>query len=86
MKKLLFVLSIIMCLLATSSNAQDKRLICKGKSKSGVACKSTIVSKKLGFCNAHNPNRPHCSAKNSKGEPCGVMPVKNSTKCRHHNI
>lgn len=81
MKKLLMI---IICFTAITVSAQNK-IVCKGTSKSGSACKSTIVSKKTGYCNAHDPNRARCTAKNSKGEPCGVMPVKNSTTCRHHS-
>ena len=60
------------------------KLKCKATTKSGKACTSVIVSKKTGFCNAHNPNRPKCSAKNVKGEPCGMVPLKDTNICRMH--
>lgn len=85
MKQITTFLVAIMCFLSLTVNAQD-RLTCKGTSKSGSACKSTIVSKKTGYCNAHDPNRPHCAGKNAKGQPCGVMPAKNSKYCRHHSV
>jgi hypothetical protein len=76
---LLFVLSTVL-----SAVAGDP-IKCKGTTKKGEPCKSTIVSKKTGYCNAHDPNKPHCKAKNSKGEPCGVAPEKNAEYCRHHS-
>jgi hypothetical protein len=82
MKKLLVILCI--SFISLSVNAQGK-LVCKGTTKAGIACKSTIVSKQTGFCNAHNPNRAHCKAQNSKGQPCGVAPIKETEYCRHHH-
>lgn len=74
----LFVLSVVF-----SAVAGDP-IKCKGTTKKGEPCRSTIVSKKTGFCNAHDPNREHCKAKNSKGQACGVAPNKGSEYCRHH--
>lgn len=84
MKKITNLLVAIMCFLSLTLSAQDQ-LRCKGTSKSGSACKSTIVSKKTGYCNAHDPNRAKCSGVNSKGQPCGMIPLKNSSTCRHHS-
>lgn len=81
MKKIL----VIIMLLAAGAVSAQERPTCKGKTKSGNACKSVIVSKKTGYCNAHDPNREKCSAKNSTGKPCGMVPLKNSDKCRFHN-
>lgn len=78
-------LLVLMLFLGYVASAQDNpKLQCKAVTKSGKPCKSVIVSKKLGYCNAHNPDRPHCKAKNSKKEPCGMMPLKNAEYCRHH--
>lgn len=57
---------------------------CKGKSKSGAACKSTIVNKTTGYCNAHDPKRAKCSGKTKKGTPCNMIVTKGSTTCRLH--
>jgi hypothetical protein len=82
MKKLVLFFMILFS--AFSSMAGDP-IKCKGTTKKGEPCKSTIVSKATGFCNAHDPNKPHCKAKNSKGEQCGVAPEKNAEYCRHHS-
>jgi hypothetical protein len=87
MKKII-TLFYVMVLLVTSVSAQEKKqtLTCKGTSKSGVACKSTIVAKNTGYCNAHNPNRTKCTGKNSKNEPCGMVVQKGKTTCRFHGV
>jgi hypothetical protein len=79
-------LALIICTLLTVTmyGQTDQPLTCKGTTKSGKPCTSVIVSKKTGFCNAHNPNRPKCSAKNVKGEPCGMVPLKDTNLCRMH--
>lgn len=83
MKKLAFILYTLLTVAVVY--AQDKQpLKCKGTTKSGKACTSVIVSKKTGFCNAHNPDRAKCSAKNVKGEACGMVPLKDSSVCRIH--
>lgn len=79
MKKLLFGL---MLLATVSANAQT--VPCKGKTKSGVACKSVIVSKETGYCNAHNPNRVKCTGKTTSGKPCQMVVLKDQTVCRFH--
>jgi hypothetical protein len=88
MKKLLSLVVLVMFSLTTviAQDKPDQRLQCKGKTKAGDACKSTIVSKKTGYCNAHDPNRPHCTGKNSKGEPCGMIVSKGKTTCRFHSV
>ncbi len=82
-----YLLTIVLFSVVTlTSTAQDKQpLACKGKTKSGVACKSTIVAKKTGYCNAHDPNRVKCTGKTTAGNPCMMIVQKNSTTCRIHN-
>ena len=80
MKKLLFGL---MLLVTVSANAQTTPQ-CKGKTKSGVACKSVIVSKETGYCNAHNPNRVKCTGKTTSGKPCQMVVLKDQKVCRFH--
>lgn len=77
-------LALIICTLLTVVVYGQTELRCKGVTKSGKPCTSVIVNKKTGFCNAHNPNRPKCSAKNVKGEPCGMLPIKGTILCRMH--
>lgn len=57
---------------------------CKGKSKSGKPCRSVIVSKETGYCNAHNPNRVKCTGKTTTGKPCQMVCLKDQTVCRFH--
>jgi len=78
MKKLL--LSSLM-MLSVAAFAQDKH--CKGTKKDGTACKSTIINK-AGYCRVHDPNAVKCAGKNSKGQPCGMIPPKGEKYCRHH--
>lgn len=59
---------------------------CKGKTKTDQPCRSIIVNKETGYCNAHNPNRAKCEAKNSKGGQCGMPPLKGEHLCRVHNV
>lgn len=82
MKKLVLF---FMILFSAFSVLAGDPIKCKGTTKKGEPCKSTIVSKKTGFCNAHDPAKSHCKAKNSKGEQCGVAPEKNTEYCRHHS-
>lgn len=87
MKKI--IMFFLVAVLATSVSAQEKSkqvLTCKGTSKSGSACKSTIVAKSTGYCNAHNPNRTKCTGTNAKGNPCGMVVVKGKTTCRFHGV
>lgn len=80
-----YILAFLLLGIVSLSQAQDDpKLQCKAVTKSGKPCQSVIVSKKTGYCNAHNPDRPHCKANNSKGEPCGMMPLKDTQYCRHH--
>lgn len=57
---------------------------CKGTAKNGAACKSVIVDKKIGYCNAHNPNRPKCTGKTTSGKPCQMVCLKAEPVCRFH--
>jgi hypothetical protein len=56
---------------------------CKGIKKDGTNCRSTIVSKKTGFCNAHNPDKKTCPHVKKDGTNC-QMPT-NGKLCRHHS-
>lgn len=80
MKHLLLLLTI--CTLSISSYAGTP---CKGTTKAGKPCKSIIVDSKTGYCNAHNPNRVHCSAKTKAGNQCKMTVGKDSTVCRIHS-
>jgi hypothetical protein len=84
MKYLITIL--LFSVVTLTSSAQTKEpLACKGVTKSGVACKSTIVSKKTGYCNAHDPNRVKCTGKTTTGKPCMMVVLKGTTTCRFHN-
>jgi hypothetical protein len=80
MKNLFFIAALFVSLYATAQPP------CKGTTKAGQPCKSIIVNKETGYCNAHNPNRLKCEAKNSKGEQCGMPPIKGEHLCRVHNV
>ena len=54
MKKFFFIAALF---LSVSATAQPP---CKGTTKAGQPCKSIIVNKESGYCNAHNPNRAKC--------------------------
>lgn len=74
----------VLMLVASVSYAQTTP--CKGKTKSGAACKSVIVSKSTGFCNAHNPNRTKCAGKTTAGKPCQMVCLKDTNVCRMHAV
>lgn len=76
------VIIAVLMLVASVSLAQTTP--CKGKTKSGAPCKSVIVDKKIGFCNAHNPNRVKCTGKTSTGKPCQMVCLKDKSVCRIH--
>ena len=76
-------LIIAVCLLlSTASIAQPPH--CKGITKAGNPCKSTIVKKSTGYCNAHDPSRAKCGGTTKAGKPCGQMPMKGQSYCRFH--
>lgn len=79
MKHLLLAVTMLITLAVSAQTTP-----CKGKTKSGRACTAIIVSKETGYCNVHNPNRAKCSALNTRGEHCGVAPLKGTTLCRIH--
>jgi len=79
MKKFFFIAALF---LSISATAQP---LCKGTTKAGQPCKSIIVNKESGYCNAHNPNRAKCESKNAKGGQCGMPPLKGQHYCRMHN-
>jgi len=76
------ILLALMLLVTVSGFAQTAP--CKGKTKSGTTCKSVIVDKKTGYCNAHNPNRVKCTGKTTSGKPCQIVCLKDKTVCRFH--
>jgi hypothetical protein len=77
-------IGIVLLVLSSMSVLAGDPIKCKGKTKAGHDCKSTIVSKSTGYCNAHDPNKIKCKALNSKDKPCGVAPLKGQQYCRHH--
>ena len=79
MKKFFFIAALF---LSVSATAQPP---CKGTTKAGQPCKSIIISKETGYCNAHNPNRAKCESRNAKGGQCGMPPLKGQHFCRMHN-
>lgn len=76
----LFVLAVLLSMYANAG----ERITCKGKTKTGGVCKSAIVSKSTGYCNAHNPKRAHCTGKTTKGKPCMMIVSKGTNHCRLH--
>lgn len=78
------IITAVLLLVAVSSYAQTTP--CKGKTKSGKACSSVIVSKQTGYCNAHNPNRVKCTGKTTSGKPCQMVVLKESNVCRFHAV
>ena len=78
-------LLLVLMLLVTAGFAQTTPNVCKGKTKGeGKPCRSVIVSKETGYCNAHNPNRVKCSGKTTSGKPCQMVCLKNQAVCRFH--
>jgi hypothetical protein len=86
MKKIITLFCMVVLVLSASAQDKKQPLTCKGTSKSGSACKSTIVAKNTGYCNAHNPNRTKCTGTNAKGQPCGMAVPKGKTTCRFHGV
>jgi hypothetical protein len=78
MKKAIFALALLLSMSAIAGNPP-----CKGTTKSGQPCRSTIVSKE-GYCGHHNPNGNKCGAATSKGQPCKVLVKEAGQKCRFH--
>jgi hypothetical protein len=60
-------IGIVLLVLSSMSVLAGDPIKCKGKTKAGHDCKSTIVSKSTGYCNAHDPNKIKCKAKQSYG-------------------
>ena len=79
MKNLLFIAALFLSVTATAQPP------CKGTTKAGQPCKSIIVNKESGYCNAHNPSRAKCESKNAKGGQCGMPPLKGQHYCRMHS-
>jgi len=79
MKQLLLILSVVFISLSALANTP-----CKGVTKAGKPCKSVIVDAKTGYCNAHNPNKVHCTGKTANGKPCNMSVMKGATACRFH--
>lgn len=77
-------IGIVLLVLSSISVLAGDPIKCKGKTKAGEECRSTIVSKSTGYCHSHDPNRAKCKSKNSKNQPCGVAPIKGQEFCRHH--
>jgi hypothetical protein len=57
---------------------------CKAIKKDGTRCKSTIVSKATGYCNAHDPNAKKCVFIKKDGERCKMTVKADQTHCRFH--
>ena len=79
MKKLFLAVAIF----ATATLTAQQRPTCKGTTKAGQSCKSTIILK-TGFCRAHDPNTPKCKATTTSGKPCQMTVKATGERCRHH--
>lgn len=79
------ILLALMLLVTVSGFAQTSTPnMCKGKTKVGTPCRSVIVSKETGYCNAHNPSRVKCKGKTTSGKPCQMVCLKDQAVCRLH--
>jgi hypothetical protein len=70
---------ILLAVFIAGSSFQDETPKCKGIKKDGTACRSVIVSKKTGYCNAHDPNKPKCAK-----ETCRMKVKEKGQYCRFH--
>jgi hypothetical protein len=80
MKRLLLASALVLTSLV--SFGQDKPK-CKGITKAGKACQSTIVMKN-GFCRVHNPSAIRCGAPTKAGKPCQSIVKTAGERCRFH--
>ncbi len=77
MKKLLLIAAL--ALTATAATAQDH---CSAKTLKGSQC--TRRAKVNGYCNQHNPAAIRCAGTTQAGNPCKLLPKKESAYCHLH--
>ena len=75
--------SLFILLLLSATTAHAEPIKCKGTRADNQPCKSTIVSKQTGYCNAHNPSAKHCTFVKKDGQRCRV--VVKTELCRFHS-
>jgi hypothetical protein len=78
MKKTIISLALIGLSLYSFAN------VCKGVTKNGQPCKSTIVGKN-GYCNAHNVDAQTCAFIKKNGQRCKVKVKQGQALCHFHN-
>jgi hypothetical protein len=79
MKKLLLLSAIVL----VTAAAQAQRPTCKGTTKAGQPCKSTIVLKS-GYCRSHDPNQPKCAFIKADKTRCKIAVNKAGELCHVH--
>jgi hypothetical protein len=80
MKKIIILAAAL--LISAAVNAQ--RITCKGTTKAGQPCQSTIVSKATGYCRAHDPAALRCGFIKPDGQPCKMVVSLKGELCRFH--
>lgn len=80
MKKALIL---AIAILTIGLNASGQRKNCKGVTKAGIACKSTIIDKS-GYCRSHSPNAIKCAGETKAKKPCGMIVTKKGDYCKYH--